>query len=154
MDVKSFGRNNVEQCAQTLSKKLDREEKVFCIEFNLQPRFYSLGFEIQQRINDGFTIYYRSYPSFEQREYALTLQKINSGANTETLIGMINEDRFIKAKQHLGRVLSQVKAAELPGGEGNVFCDSFLAEQLIVNRIFIWMYESAWSNCADCRFKL
>ena len=152
------------QGAETLSRKLERGEKVFCIELvHLQTPKKNHGLEIQHRIIDGFTIYYTSYPRNELREHSLRLQKKNSGANTETLIGMINEDRFMEAKQHLGKLLPMVKAAELSGRGSFISCPNcdahkeinlqvmYLQKMYLQDEIYLLMFEPAWSNCAGCR---
>ena len=155
VDVKSFANNYAEQCAQILSKKLECGKKVFNILLNSQEQYYTHGYSnIQHHMHDGFTIYYVSYPYYERRMHEIQLLKINSGVNTETLIDMINEDRFIEAKQHLGRVLPLVRAAELSGGEEDIWCGNCNSNQESTgDGIYLLMEESAWSNCADCRFK-
>ena len=152
---KQYENNYAERCAQILSRKLERGEKVFCIDFHLQQWHNTHGFDIQKHMNEGFTVYYGSCPGYKNRVHCLRILKINSVENTETLIGMIDEDRFIEAKQHLGRVLPLVKAAELPGGGGDIRCRNCFAHQSPVgNEICcIWMLEPKWSNCAGCRFE-
>ena len=154
-DLRAFKNNYAEQCAQILSKKLERGEKVFCVDFSLQPQ-HTHGFEIKQCMNNDFTIYYRSYLFEGNRNNFLTLQKKNSVANTETLIGMINKDRFIGEKQHLVRVLPLLKAAALPGGGRNIECDNCGARQDSFDNgfgILLWMKEPALSNCDGCLLK-
>ena len=101
----------------------------------------------------NFTIYYDSEITDGNEAYYLKLENINIGANTEALIAMINEDRFIDTKQYLVNVLPLVKAVELRGGGINQ-CDNCGADEMSSgDRIRLEMDEPAWSNCAGCTMK-
>ena len=103
---------------------------------------------------DEFTIHYVSEIINENIAHDLTIEKINSGANTEALIAMINEDRFIEEKQHLVSVLPLVKAVELPGGGREIICDNCgAAEHSLEDEIELEIFEPAWSICAGCAVK-
>ena len=73
-------------------------------------------------MNDGYVYLATSNPNTQHRKYELLLPKTNSRKNTETLIAMINEDRFVAEKLYLVSVLPLVKAAELPGGGRDIRC--------------------------------
>ena len=92
--------------------------------------------------------------SNEGRPQTLELSKTSSVADTETLIAMINGDRFATTKQHLVNVLPLVKAAELAGGGRHDWCENCNAfESSRGDTISLVMEEPAWSNCADCDLK-
>ena len=100
---------------------------------------------------NSYAFFGTSIPSSQHRIYVLELQKPNSVADTETLIAMINGDRFAAAKQYLVNVLPLLKAAELPGGGRMITCNNCGAGEFSIHdEISFYMNEAAWSNCAGC----
>ena len=104
------------------------------------------------------SIFYRSFPikSHTVRTHRLFIDKRNSVANTEELINMImiNGDSLIEAKQHLGKVLALVEAAELPGSERDVECGNcYAAQSWNDERMVFIMNVPDWSDCAGCVLK-
>ena len=160
VDLEAFNNNYAEQFAQTLSRKLNRGEKVFCIDFDSQDKpvhedFHAFPFrrhgnhgqEIQQCMTEPFTIYYILISGVGKRGHYLRLCKEHCGANAATLIGMISGDRFIEPKQHLVRGLRTFDTQ-------NIFCDNCPARQETMgNSIHSYKEEPAYSNCDGCRFK-
>ena len=164
VDVRAFGRRDAEQCAQVLSKKLERGQKVFCIDFfTLIPGYaYTINqMHSHQCMKDSFTIYYKFTPCIlyglsTGYTHDLKIQNKNGLVNTtKTFISMINGDRFARAKQHLVRVLKIVKATELSGGGERIMCENCFARHYSYSaEIHLYMEEPTWSNCAGCRLKL
>ena len=153
LDIKSFGDIFEKQFADILSKKLKSGKKIFCINFckalSIDDR---PAYQIVKKMGyDNFTVY-SSKLLDKTRAHHLTLEKINSQSNTESLIALINEDRFLEERQYLVNVLPHVKAVELRNGE--IECENCGAfEYLIGSQIQLWMQEPAWSNCAGCACK-
>ena len=109
MNVGPYENDYAERCAQILSRKLERGERVFCLSFNSNDLYgNSHGLEIKECMKDYYvTIYYELVDTYSRHtsRHILELRKKNSVIYTETLISMMNEDRFIETKQHLVRVL-------------------------------------------------
>ena len=105
----------------------------------------------QSSVNDDYVYFEASNPNGYHMRHRLDILKTNSGAKTETMIAMINEDRFVAAKQYLMSVLPLVKAVELPGGGREIYCDNCRAMELSLgDLILLEVNEPAWSNCAGC----
>ena len=163
VDVKRYENDYAEQCAQTLSRKLKRGEKVFIMDATKTTSSYSdthgydtHGCEIYTNrtfsMQDGSVFFVTSNQNSHYKTL-LSGWKKNSGAITEKMIAMINGDRFVAEKKLLESVLPLVKAAELI--EDDFFhcpnCDTALRS--FVDVISISMDEPFWSNCAGCALK-
>ena len=153
VDVKLFQNDYGKRCAQTLSKKLERGERVFlmdltetiCLTPTLEEIFNYMKDKLVFLVSDSFE-------SMQFKE--LWLSKTNSGANIETMIAMINEDRFVAEKEYLVNVLPLVKAAELPGGGRDIVCEECHAiEYSVEDDMSFYMSEPDWSDCAGCELK-
>ena len=155
VDVINFGRKMSDKFTDVLSRKLGSGKTVFCLNFCHRIGWLkSLGTQITSRMHSKQVIIYyeRSMTKERNIEHFLDLEKVNSGANTEALIGMINEDRFIETKQHLVKVLPLVKVIELQDEDlASFFCENCGSSKVSLNvRILLTMIEPVWSNCASC----
>ena len=185
VDVKEYGNDYAELCAQTLSRKMKRGEKVFLMEtksYDDDPEskideclknkciFFSITGENSQ---------HRTQELDSELYYFLKIPKTISGVNIETMIAMMNEDRFAAAKQLLVSVLPLVKAAELRGGGRNIGCNNCYALEGSLDDgsdsddseddalddgsdsddsedddgMMLLVNEPAWSNCVGCIVK-
>ena len=111
VDVKYFEEKNCRQMCRYTIKEVGKQ--VFCIHFYKTIRWSDiLVCQIWARMSlEEFTIYYDCAINDRNRSHYLMIEKINSGANTEALIAMINQDKFIETKQHLVNVFPLVKVA-------------------------------------------
>ena len=152
VDVEPLGAKNAKRCARILLRKLERGQKVYCISyFKIESLRNSIAGQIKNK-NLKFTISY-NITSFNDatRLHNLSIEKRNSVANTKELIDMINEDSLIEAKQHLGKVLALVEAAELPGVERSISCDNCNAfQQSYCERMLFMIREPTCSDCDGC----
>ena len=163
IDVESFGKNSTITFFETLSKKMERGEKVYffsyCKEIDYEDSFLQKMRDIHFNL-PWRTIDYASDIYVTSRTYYLNLQDPkNSVADTKELIGMMNEDRFAEEKQHLGNVLAILEATKLPSGERDAFsCNNCLALKNWhfyddrIELVFL-MCEPNWSKCVDCVVK-
>ena len=158
VDIKRFGKMNEKRCAQILSSKLERRQKIYCIDFckTISYRnsfaWYSIYLiESSARL----ATFYRSYLKSDMYRYHyLITDKRNSVAIIKELIDMTSGDSLIEAKQHLGNVLALVEAAALLDVAREITCDNCYAwlnsnDEGILSEII----EPAWSNCAGCELK-
>ena len=159
LQIMHYDYNYAGRCAETLSRKLQRGEKVFLMDVcetisHDDTHAFDISSHSFVRYNDKHVYLSTSNPNSQNRTHSLWLPKANSGTDTETLIAMINEDRFVAAKQYLVSVLPMVKAAELSGGGRSIFCDNCGAmEKSDGDIIEIEVDEPDWSNCAGCAVK-
>ena len=147
-NVQELGEGYAELCAQILSKKFEHVQKIFLVDIDLQNLRNTHCQDIRKCMNDGFTIY---YSSFLRQKYFLALQPKNCGVDTQILIGMINGDTYIPEKQHLGRILPLVIAAETAGDREDIQCLRCMAGLYFFgNKIELFMSEPEWSDHAGC----
>ena len=101
-------RHDTKRCAQILSSKLERGQKVYCIGYlKKSHRLTSCADQITNLMVNHlkFTIFYSSSVATNiDRDHTLFIDEINSVANTKELIDMINGYSLREAKQHLGNV--------------------------------------------------
>ena len=157
VDVKHYENNFSKRCAQILSRKLRRGEKVFLM--GISKTFIGDAYEILRNLfiydtnNKLMNLFALSTNprNSKQRHYSLWLPKTNSGADTETMIAMLDGDRFAEEKQCLVNVLPLVKAAELRDGVRNIEGNNCGAwENSCDYRIRFGMGEPTWCNCVGC----
>ena len=161
--IDPYGLKYVERCARILSSKIERGQKVYCIDyFNTISLGTSCGDQIGNCLdNDGrFTIYYRSYLprpimlNDTVKGHRLFIDKRYNVAVTKKLIAMIIGDSLIEAQQHLRSILALVEAAELPGGGREITCGNCQSQQgSDEEKMILRIDEPSWSNCVDCELK-
>ena len=159
VDVEPLGETNAKLCAQILSRKLGRGQRVYCVEHLKTIHWENSCADQLMNCRDNpfeFTIYYRSELLNDTvRSYSIFIDTINSVANTKQFIDMINGDSLLEAKQHLKNVLAVVEAeAKLPGPKLNIVCGDCKAMQFwSYERISLLVDEPDWSNCVGCLLK-
>ena len=166
VDVKEYRNDYAERCAQTLSKKLKRGEKVFLMDFNEKLIHFLIGnhaddvkhyLAVNHYIlrSKQLSCYKYDRDCQDRRRGIIHIPKTNGSRNTETMISMINGDRFLAPKQCLVNALPLVKAAELRGGWRNNMCGNCWSQEGSVgsDRLRLQIEEPAWSNCAGCELK-
>ena len=158
VDVQTFEEmDDAKRCARILSSKMERGQKVYCIISNKTyiRGLHCCGIQIKHFMKIHFTISYTSY-AYYFSHFDLYINKSNSLANTKELIDKTNdEDNLLEAKQRLGKVLSLVEAAELPGFRENIRCDNCLTTRnsgVNNDQISIFMIYGE-SDCAGCELK-
>ena len=164
VDVESFGTMNTKRCARILSSKLERGQKIYCVDYNLQSISWKNNCiaQIIVRMDNflKFTIYYKSYlvkfyPLNDTgRRHGLCIGKRNSVANTKEFVDLIDGDSIVETKQHLTSVLALVEAAELQGGGRSIMCGNCYSYQVSSDeRLVLGINEPDWFNCAGCELK-
>ena len=168
VDIRKYRNNFADRCAQILSRKLKRREKVFLMVVNetisvVMSHAYEISESVfiprQEKL--FFASYrnrqsqYRNDRNSQPRTYDLRLPRTNCGADIETLIAMINGDRFVAEKQHLVSILSLIKDGDFPRTGRKHRCDDCLATvgQSFDKRMWFAMDEPEWSDCVGCEFK-
>ena len=152
VDVEKLEEKSAKRCAQILSSKLERGQKVYHIEYRKTICFANSFAEQIKNCMDNpfmFPIHYVLHHTVSS--HLLQFEKRNIVANTEEIIAMIIGDSLLETKLHLGNFLAVVKAAALQGGGRDILCDNCQAALFLCDeKIFLWVYEPAWTNCADC----
>ena len=160
VDVEPLDKENSKRCARILSDKLKSGQRVYIMEDTKAvivelELAYNFARCIRNCMKIPFTAFYNSESLSDIiREYYLFVDKRNSVANIEEMIDMLDEERFIEAKQHLGSVLSLVDAAELSGGGRDIHCDNCGAwKRSTFAGIMFCMEYPDWTDCTGCELK-
>ena len=153
VDVSNFdvcerkSEQHAKRCAQILSSKLERGQKVYFIEFCKKMRFgKSCAMQILDFMHSPFkfTITHRSFKLFDAvRDHRVSIDERNSVENTKELIDMINGDSLTEVKQHLEKVLALVEAAALSVGERDITCPNCRGASKVVQQ------SNASQHCND-----
>ena len=174
VNVKRFGAIHAKRCAQILSNKLTRGQKVYCIE-HLKTSWGSLNscgvqiYECLEQVykfnNSNFTIFYQSsqFPTLlfpTTRGHNVFIDQRDSVANTKVentteLINLITGDSLIEEKQHLVNVLALVENSGSPGRQRNILCGKCSAHQNLNDAgLLLVIIDQFWYNCGDgCELK-
>ena len=171
VDFEILDERTVKRCAQILSSKLKRGQRVYCIEFRKTisqdvcwdscagSRLIHAFMSEQTDNTVMFTILYRSYLYNDNtgRSHRLLIKRNtrNSVANTKELIDMINGDSLMEAKQYLGSMLTLIEAAEGNEAESDTMCGNCGSGLILTDdeRIILVLEEPSWSNCVGCELK-
>ena len=127
-------------------------------EISLESHAYDVKHYLDRKSNTIDVIFARLFPIYRSGQHGrrvhIQIPTTNGRANTETMIAMMNGDRFATTKQHLVNVLLLVKAAALPGAGRDLECDNCGARESSLRDIIMFRMDAqAWSNCVGCALK-
>ena len=152
---KNFNENIfAKQCAEIVSKKLRRGDKVFLVDYNKTNQNYiGCALQVSQIVKEMSnrnvaTIYYSRYHVDGTRVHSLRVDSIDRMANTKTMIDMMgNKPMEFVAKKHLEKVWK----AQLLASTRYIKCYNCGASRSLINgQILLDTNELAWLNCGNC----